>query len=476
MRKKQNQYLEVEITELSKKGNGIGSVTNESGAILNIEVPFAIPKDKVKVLIKRKKNGYCQGKLEEIIQPSPLRILPKCVHFGTCGGCRYQNLAYEDQIEHKEKQVAGYFKNLINEDVTILPMVKSPLQWQYRNKMEYTFSSDAANNRYLGLIMDQGRGKVINLTECHLTNSWFIDALKAVRSWWENSDLDAYHMMRNTGSLRTLTLREGTMTNDRLVMLTVSGNPDFALHRSHLDSFVMALKNAVEPSNFEGATLSIFLRIHQIAKGMPTQFYEMHLYGRDHIVEKLNIKLGDEEIGTPISFSLSPTAFFQPNSQQASNLYSKAIELANFSKEDVLYDLYCGTGTIGISIAKYVKTVVGIEISPESSLDARQNAKKNGLNNYTVYTGDVSSVLENTILPLPDVLMIDPPRAGLEIAAIKQIVALNAKKIVYISCNPETQAHDVLELQSAGYKLIAIQPVDQFPQTPHIENIALLTR
>lgn len=475
MRKRLNQYCQVDITELSKNGNGLGTFTKEDGTLINLEVPFTMPGDKVNALILSKKRENAVGKIEEIINPSPLRIIPKCIHFGICGGCRFQHIPYDIQAENKEKSVAFYFQDLVNKEVKFNPILKSPLQWQYRNKMEFTFSSDKANNRYLGLIMKDGRGKVMNLTECHLTNPWFIDALKAVRLWWEESDLDAYHMMRNTGSLRTLTVREGQLSGDRLVMLTVSGNPDFAVQRKQLDSFVHALTSSVLPT-VDGATLSIFLRIQQIAKGMPTQFYEMHLHGRDHIVEELNIKLSHEETQTKMAFGLSPTAFFQPNSLQAAVLYSKAIELAEFSKEDVVYDLYCGTGTLGICISKYVKEVIGVEISAESSLDARENGKRNGLTNYIVYTGDVSEVLGSKVLPKPDVLMLDPPRSGLDNAAIKQILALDAKKIVYISCNPETQSKNILELVNAGYRLISIQPIDQFPQTVHIENIALLTK
>jgi 23S rRNA (uracil1939-C5)-methyltransferase len=474
MGRKQNQYIKLEITEFSKKGNGVGFLKRDNAEDRKIEVPFTMPGDKISALITKKKGGVYTGKLESIEEESTLRIVPKCIHFGTCGGCRLQHLAYETQVKNKELQVLKYFQDLINQEVTFNHIIAAPNAWQYRNKMEFTFSSDSAKNNYLGLIMAHGRGRVMNLTECHLTSSWFIEALTAARVWWQDSGLDAYHMMKNTGSLRTLTVREGKTTGDRMVMLTVSGNPDFALQRHHLDSFVKALKNSIEPE--KNATLSIFLRIQQIAKGMETEYYEMHLNGKDHITENLNIELEQGAVKTPMTFSISPTAFFQPNSAQASVLYSKAIELASFSKEDVVYDLYCGTGTLGICIAKHVKTVVGVEISAEASLDARTNAKHNGLENYTVYTGGVAQILKEKTLARPNVLMLDPPRAGLDASALKQILDLDAPKIVYISCNPETQSENIKELISAGYKLIAVQPIDQFPQTAHIENIALLTR
>lgn len=475
MRKKQNISLELEITEVSKKGNGIGYATRDNGIIWKVEVPFTMKDDLVKVSLRGKKNGIHVGKLEEIIKSSSERNTPKCIHFGSCGGCRLQHIPYELQAKNKESTVINLFENLITQDVRVYPLLKADSPFNYRNKMEFSFSSDSSKNKYLGLIMDASRGKVLNLTECHLTNPWFIDALKAVKHWWDKSDLLAYHPSENSGSLRTLTVREAKNTGDRLVMLTVSGNPEFALSKEHLNSFKEALKNAVL-SPLPDSTLSIFVRIQQIAKGMQTEFYEIHLSGKDHIEEILHIQLNDNDPTLALKFTVSPTAFFQPNTAQAEKLYSKALELAELSKSDVVYDLYCGTGTLGICMAKHVKTVIGVEISAESSLDAKTNATKNGLENFIVHTGDVGKILKEKKFPTPDVIMLDPPRAGLDDRAIEEILNLNAKKIVYISCNPETQSQNIFKLCSAGYKLICIQPVDQFPQTMHIENIALLTR
>ncbi len=475
MRKKQNISVDLEITEISKKGNGIGYVTRENGFVWKVEVPFTMNQDFVRASLRGKKNGIHVGKLEEIIKPAHFRTPAKCIHFGICGGCRLQHVPYDLQTKNKEITVLKLFESLINQDVTVYPLLKADTPWNYRNKMEFSFSSDSFKNKYLGLIMDASRGKVINLTECHLTNPWFIDALKAVRIWWEDSDLLAYHPSHNSGSLRNLTVREAKTTGDRLVMLTVSGNPEFALSKDHLESFVKALKNAVSPLSSE-STLSIFVRIQQIAKGMETEFYEIHLSGKDHITEVLNIKLHENDSAVALKFIVSPTAFFQPNTAQAEKLYSKALELADLSENDVVYDLYCGTGTLGICMAKHVKAVIGVEISAESSLDARTNATKNGLENFVVHTGDVGKILKENKFPKPDVIMLDPPRAGLDDRAIEEVLSLNAPKIVYISCNLETQSQNIIKLVQAGYKLICIQPIDQFPQTVHIENIALLTR
>lgn len=471
MRKKYKSE-ELEINSLSKSGNGLANF----GTCL-VEVPFTMPGDKVRAQFSRKRGGVYDGKLEEIITSSPQRIQPRCIHFSTCGGCRLQHVSYSDQIQHKESYIRGCFKNLLNNDVSFRSILPSPQEWEYRNKMEYSFSRDLKQNKYLGLIMDSSGGKVLNLTECFLTNSWFIDALKSVYQWWNGSDLDAYHFYKDAGSLRTLTLREGKRTGERMVILTVSGNPDYALRKHHLESFVTVLRNAIEPHAPE--KLSIFLRIQQIAKGSATSFYEMHLYGPDHIKETLHISLTPSEPPIPITFCISPAAFFQPNPMQAERLYSAALAMAEIPSDAVVYDLYCGAGALGICISKKVKQVIGIELSPESSLDARTNAKYNGCENVTIITGDVGTILAKINLqemPKPDVVVVDPPRVGLDDKTIQHLLSFRPKKIVYVSCNPSTQALNVADLVDKGYKLTAIQPVDQFPQTAHVENIAILIR
>lgn len=479
MARSEPRLVEVNIHAFSKKGNGLGRGCHENGVAFEAEVPFTMPGDVVKAYIQRKRNGVFTGKLEEIVRPAPLRIVPRCVHFGVCGGCRWQEIPYEEQLRNKEEIVRNSFKNLMTADVEFHPIVPSPKAWEYRNKMEFSFSSDLSKKKYLGLMMDSGRGKVLSLTECHLVNPWFIEALKVVHLWWNESTIEAYYPPKNTGALRTLTVREGMRSGDRMIVLTVSGNPDYALNKQQIESFVAFLRDAIEPIDPE-QRLSIYLRIQQIAKGQPTQFYEMHLYGAESIRETLNITMNTNEKPFALTFTVSPSAFFQPNSAQAEQLYSLAFQMAQIPKNAVVYDLYCGTGTLGICAARFAKQVVGIELSAESSLDARENAKYNKIDNIEIITDSVDKALkrihEEKNWPMPDVVMVDPPRVGLEEDALNEIVSLNAPKIVYISCNPATQAANVAELIKKGYKIVAIQPVDQFPQTVHIENIILLCR
>ncbi|CCB87500.1 uncharacterized RNA methyltransferase pc1544 [Parachlamydia acanthamoebae UV-7] len=477
---KQAQPVELDIVDFSKKGNGKGVLKREDKTDLSIEVPFSIPGDRVKasVLFKKRMKKQ-QGKLEEVIKAAPVRISAKCAHFATCGGCRWQQMGYAEQLRLKEEKIRALFSAILTPDVQFFPIIPCDDPWQYRNKMEFSFSTDLSQNKYLGLIMDSSRGKVFNLTECHLTNSWFVDALKVTRNWWESSKLDAYHHYRNTGSLRTLTLREGQRTGDRMVILTVSGNPDYALHKNDLDAFVAGLRASIELDRPE-CRLSIFLRIHQIAKGMASQFYEMVLYGPDQIREKLYIQSQSEEQPVPLEFNISPSAFFQPNTRQAERLYSLALQLSSISTPITVYDLYCGTGTLSICLSKFAKTVVGVEICPEAVLDARSNAAKNGCSNVHFLCGAVheqlTKIIEENLFPLPDLVVVDPPRAGLDPHALQHLIKLSPKKILYVSCNPLTQVDNISNLISQGYRLEAMQPVDQFPHTIHIENIAVLTK
>lgn len=471
---KPQRIVEILIDRFSKEGHGIGLAELPNGTTISVEVPFTIPGDRAKAILLSKKKGITTSFLQEILVSSPDRIAPRCIHFASCGGCRWQQIPYNQQLHQKESFVRQCFSAYLNDAVTFHPILPCDPPWQYRNKMEFSFSNNKAKDRFLGLVMQGSKGRVINLTQCHLTHSWFVEAIQAVYAWWSDSGLDAYHPFANTGSLRTLMLREGRRTGDRMAMLTVSGNADFALNKQQLNDFVDSLRRAIEPASSD-QKLSIFLRIQQIAKGSPTNFYEMLLYGPDHIRETLSI-----DAQRPLTFQISPAAFFQPNTQQAERLYTEALRLAQIPQGGTIYDLYCGTGTLGICAAHFAKEVIGIEITPESVLDARANAKLNGIDNYTVHQGDVGQVLQRLRaegrLPQPHLVMVDPPRSGLDANALAQLIELDPEKILYISCHPLTQSANIGALLEKGYRLTTVQPVDQFPQTIHIENIALLSK
>lgn len=461
------------IEKFSKKGHGVGSFVRQDGVACALEFPFSIPGDLVEAELSSKRRGVYRAFSGELLQPSGERVSPRCVHFGVCGGCRWQQISYDHQLRVKQQRILDWFGPLITAEVSVNTILPCDNPWRYRNKMEFTFSSDKKGARYLGLIMEAGRGKVLDLKECHLANPWMISCLEAARGWWESSGLQAYNPRNNQGALQTLTLREGFRTGDRLVNLTVSGNADYALNKEQLKSFAAAIQAVV-------GNAALFLTIKQAIKGQPTRFFEMHLSGPDHICERLAIQpiAGAEPI--PITFKISSSAFFQPNTAQAEKLYNAMLHLAEIPERAVVYDLYCGTGTLGICAASRARQVIGIELSRESSLDARENAARNGLNHVTILTGSVQEKLaeieKEGAYPTPDLIVLDPPRVGLDADAVASVGKLQPQTIAYISCNPESQAQNIRELLPYGYRLTAIQPVDQFPQTVHIENIAILKR
>ncbi|HSX13304.1 MAG TPA: 23S rRNA (uracil(1939)-C(5))-methyltransferase RlmD [Chlamydiales bacterium] len=404
---------------------------------------------------------------------SALKVEPRCSHVPSCGGCVLQEMDYNEQLKIKQQNIEETFAGFLNlDEVIVHPIIPCESPWEYRNKMEFSFSQDKSGNRFLGLILKGSKGKVFNLMECHLTAPWFAKVVESVRTWWEESGLHAYRRYTDQGSLRTLTIREGKRTGDKMVFLTVSGNPAFSLNKRHLDTFLTALKKTLPDT----ASLSVFLRIQQIARKMPTQFYEMHLSGPAHIQEQLWIDHGNKR--TLLTFKISPTSFFQPNTHQAEVLYSKALQMVGSCSNRVVFDLYCGIGTLSMAMALQAKQVFGIEINPHAVFDAENNKLINGISNVDVLCGDVGQMLQQLSnqkkIASPDLVMVDPPRSGLDPLALNHILSLRPRKILYISCNPQTQVKDIQELHQAGYQLIALQPVDQFPHTLHIENIALL--
>lgn len=368
-------------------------------------------------------------------------IEPKCPHFGLCGGCRFQHIPYSDQLSQKENFVSSLF------DKRVERIIASESPWRYRNKMEFSFAK-----KWLGL-MKRGKNQVVTIEECWLTQPWFMEVLKNVREWWMDSGIPAYNPPTNTGALRTLTLREGTHSKERMAVLTVSEDIP-------LEGFIEAV----------GEIDSLILRKQITAKGIPTRFEETLLRGKDHICEWLH-----DEAGHPWKFKIRAASFFQPNTLQAELLYQKAIELAEIREDEHVFDLYCGTGSLGLFASRKAKTSLGIELVPEAVMDARENISLNNVKNMEVLEGDVGKILK-TVSANPDTVIVDPPRVGLSAQAIETLLSFKPKKILYISCNPASQAENCKEFVAGGYTIDRLQPVDQFPHTPHVENIALLTR
>lgn len=373
-----------------------------------------------------------------------------CPHFTLCGGCSSQDIIYSQQLKNKE----AYIKSLFT--CTINPIVASPLPYKYRNKMEFSFSQDKSGNKFLGLL--RKRGRVENIHNCFLVDDWFVETLDRVRNWWSSTDLLAYYHPKDYGSLRTLIMRESCRTKEKMIVLTVSGNCDFSLNEKEIKGFI----NAV------GDVDSLILRKQIIKKGKPTYFEEELLSGKKIIYEKMYDSDNKE-----YTFQIRAASFFQPNTLQSEAIYRHVVDIANLCDEDTLLDLYCGIGTLGIFCSRFVNSVTGVEIVPEAVEDAKENLKLNNIKNMQLFECDVANFSLNN---KPRVVIVDPPRPGLQPSVINFLLQLGPEKIIYVSCNPASQARDCQFFESGGYYLQQATPFDQFPHTPHIENVVLLQK
>lgn len=455
--------LEAEITSFSKKGEATAEIKRGeskrkvyfTGAIIGDKVAFNMPRGRLprKVVVEPL----------AIIKPSEQRVEPRCAHAGICGGCSWQEMAYSAQLKHKEELVTGLFKPF-HVDSVYHPIIGAKKLFDYRNKMEFSFSQDKVGGQFLGLNQPGKKQKIITIDRCHLVNSWVSDVLKAVRAWWkEYPGIQAYHFMSGTGCLQTLTLREGKKTGEKMVILTVSQSVSSMLDGKALNSLKAFIKQA-----FDGAEgISIFLRIHSVKKGRGSEYYEMHLSGKPLIKEELTIK------GKTFTFAVSPSSFFQPNTEMAEVIYEKALELAQPKQEDKVLDLYAGAATFGTIFAPFVKRVLSIEYNPYAVCDGETNLELNHIDNVAIIKGDVGKVLEE-YQGRADLAIVDPPRMGLDATAVSHLMRLKANKLLYVSCNVHTQVENIKEFIRGGYQIKAVQPIDQFPHTPHLENIVLL--
>lgn len=470
------QQTEVVVSELSNNGNGLGVII-QGGQNIACEIPFTIPGDVVNVEINQPVDGKIKTKLKSIVSPSPLRISPRCSHFSVCGGCHFQHMPYKAQLLHKENIIRKCFAGLLSPGVTVHPIAASKSPWHYRGKMHCTFGFDSAGQQQLGLVQEGTKGCIVNIKECSLTPSWFMDALICVKRWWDASKIPPYDPVNNKGVLRNLTLREGRRSGDRMVILTVENCNDFDLGIRHIEKFVSQVVEYARPHQGD-SQLSVFLRVCQTGKGIPSSHYEMLLYGSGFVREGLKMDFDKSRAPENLVFEVGPSAFFQPNPQQTELFYSRALELAKIDRDSVVYDLYCGAGIVGLCASKYAKQVIGVDVSSESISNARKNAELNKCTNISFYAGANRHVLgmleESGTLP-PTHIILTPPRVGCDPKAIERILEIKAPVILYISCRPDTQAANVQTLVDNGYRLTDIQPVDQFPQTNHMGNIAILS-
>ncbi|HEV8538476.1 MAG TPA: 23S rRNA (uracil(1939)-C(5))-methyltransferase RlmD [Bacteroidota bacterium] len=437
----------------------------------------AVPGDTIRARIWKIKKNYVEARAAEIITPSPHRTTARCRHFGVCGGCRWQNLEYEKQLQFKRQHIIDTFKRIGSFDApVVLPVIGCEDPYFYRNKMEFTFSNyrwlsveemqrqdEIGSELALGFHVPERYDKVVNVEECWLQSEVSAAIVNSVREICKGWDLSVYSTETHEGYLRHLVIREGKRTENLMVNLVTTTDWPEAMQKftsllvKHFPQITTVVNNITD-------------RKSMVAFGDHEKVY----HGPGFITERL----GD------YSFRISANSFFQTNTVQAEKLYGVAREFGELKPDDVVYDLYSGTGTISLFLSDAVERVIGLEAVESAIADAHRNAELNHISNCYFLQGDLKDRLtkdspERSGLaehPRPTVIVTDPPRSGMHEKVIRQIVKLAPRSVVYVSCNPATQARDASLLAAGGYMLRKIQPVDMFPHTDHIEAVALFSR
>lgn len=468
-KKKELPLLEkVTITDVAAEGKAVAKV-NE----LVIFVPYVVPGDVVDLQVKRKKNHYAEAVAVKFHEKSPLRTEPFCSHFGVCGGCKWQCLSYEEQLKYKQKQV---FDNLTRIGKVELPEFRPILGSEktrfYRNKLEFTFS----NKRWLteeevkqdvkydqmnavGFHIPGAFDKVLAIDKCWLQDDISNQIRNAVRDYAYAHNFPFFDLRTQEGLLRNIMIRTSS-TGELMVVLQCKVTDDEG--RRKMEEILQFMADS-----FPQITSLMYVinnKCNDTIGDLDVEVFK----GNDHIFEEME----------GLRFKVGLKSFYQTNSEQAYNLYKVAREFAGLTGNELVYDLYTGTGTIANFVARQARKVVGIEYVPEAIEDAKVNSALNGIDNTLFYAGDMKDILTNDFIAehgRPDVIITDPPRAGMHNDVIDVILAAEPKRIVYVSCNPATQARD-LQLLDGKYKVTAVQPVDMFPHTHHVENVVQLER
>jgi 23S rRNA (uracil1939-C5)-methyltransferase len=455
----------VTITDIGAEGNALARVDN-----LVVFVPMLIPGDVVDIKVIKKRKKYLEGRVTKFHEYSPDRIKPRCIHFGVCGGCKWQHLPYKLQLHYKEKQVKDNLTRIGKTELPVInPIIGSEEIYMYRNKLEYTFShkrwltkeeviSDTKFEKEdaLGFHIPGLFDKVLDIKECHLQPDPSNSIRNAVRQYAHDKDLQFFDLREQKGFLRNIVIRNSLEGN--VMVIVVFFHEDVEQRTGLLDFLA---------SQFPQITSLMYVINSKRNDSLNDQIPVLYK-GEDHLFEEMD----------GLKFRIGPKSFYQTNTRQALVLYRVAREFAELSGNEVVYDLYTGTGTIANFISAYAKRVIGIEYVDEAVQDAKINSEINNLHNTSFIAGDMKDILTESFFTLygkPDVIITDPPRAGMHEEVIKIIAGAAADRIVYISCNPSTQSRDI-QLLSNNYYVAAVQPVDMFPHTHHVENVVLLRR
>lgn len=454
----------VEISDVAAEGNSLARVND-----MVIFIPFGAPGDIVDIQLTKKKKSYAEGRIKNILTPSNIRVTPKCEHFTICGGCRWQHLPYEFQLQCKQQQVHDALQRIAKVPIPkINQIIGSENIWEYRNKMEYTFSNkcwltyeqmqseeEFTDRNAAGFHIPGAFDKVLDINKCHLQDN-FTNRLRIfIKNFGKDNGYSFYDLRNQCGLLRTLMIRIASTGEIMAVMVFGENDSD------KINDLMHAIK-----SEFPEITSLLYVINTKVNDTIGDQ--EILVYSGNAYID---------EAMEDLKFRVGPKSFYQTNSHQAYTLYKVAREFAELTGNELVYDLYTGTGTIANFVAKYASKVIGIEYVPEAIEDAKINSQINNIDNTSFYAGDMKNVLTNDFIAEhghPDVMIVDPPRAGMHEDVVNVILNAEPKRIVYVSCNPATQARDIAMLDTK-YRIDAIQPVDMFPHTQHVENVIKLS-
>lgn len=450
---KKGQEYQIDITDIKFPGMGIGVYEGK-----NVYIKGAVPGQKVLSRIIKKKKSKIEGIVVDVIKKADYEIEPKCEHFDMCGGCLFQFVPYEKQLEFKKNEVIKLFENAGIEGFEILGIKGSPEVYEYRNKMEFTFGDLQRDGEInLGMHKRCSAFSVLNTTKCMIVDEDYRNITETVINYFREKGLPKYRTMSHEGYLRNLVIRKAKNTGEILINIVTTTQMEF-----DFSEFTSMLKSL----NYKGTLKGILHTYNDSLSDVVKADKIDVLYGRDYIMEEL---LG-------LKFKISPFSFFQTNSKGAEVLYTVVKNfLGDDLKDKTVFDLYCGTGTIGQIVSPNAKKVVGIELIEEAVKSAKENAELNGIDNCEFIAGDIKDVIQN-VNEKPDTIILDPPRPGVHPKALKYVLDFNAKEVVYVSCNPKTLVQDLKEFIQNGYEVKKVQVVDMFPHTPHVEVVTLLTR
>lgn len=459
------EYENVSISDVAAEGKSIARIDD-----MVVFVPYGAPGDIVNIKLDKKKKNYGEGHITKIINPSDLRVKPFCQHFGICGGCKWQHLPYSYQLKCKQQQVVDALQRIAKVELPAINDILGSIRTErYRNKLEFTFSnkcwltSEQMNSgevyedrRALGFHIPGAFDKVLDIKECHLQDEISDRMRLFIRDFAISNNYEFYDIRQQKGFLRNIVIR--TASTEEVMLIVVFKEYD----KNRIEALLDAIKN-----EFSEITSLMYVVNGKVNDTISDQ--DVILYsGRDYIIEQM----GD------LKFRVGPKSFYQTNSLQAFELYKVAHRMARLSGNELVYDLYTGTGTIANFVARDAREVIGIEYVEDAIADAKINSQANGITNTAFFAGDMKDVLTREFVAehgTPDVMIIDPPRAGMHQDVVDVILDAEPSRIVYVSCNPATQARDIA-LLDCKYKVEEVQPVDMFPHTQHVENVVALNR